>query len=68
MLKYFYITRRKTPVNESRCYFYTFALPVDLDGDEYFVTWDPDLLPHLKNYDPMDYEPAPERKVEGVCL
>ena len=31
----------------------------DLDGDIYFVTWDPELIPpHL--VEPMDYTPAPQ--------
>ncbi|KAJ4714891.1 RNA-dependent RNA polymerase [Melia azedarach] len=32
----------------------------DLDGDVYFVCWDPDLIPPLQ-FPPMDYSPAPER-------
>ncbi|KAL5553263.1 hypothetical protein UlMin_040664, partial [Ulmus minor] len=30
----------------------------DLDGDGYFVCWDPDLIPPQK-FPPMDYSPAP---------
>ncbi|KAM7488843.1 hypothetical protein LguiB_026327 [Lonicera macranthoides] len=30
----------------------------DLDGDIYFVCWDPDLIPSLQDQ-PMDYTPAP---------
>lgn len=30
----------------------------DLDGDVYFVSWDPDLIPP-RRYAPMDYTPAP---------
>ncbi|XVE91802.1 hypothetical protein REPUB_Repub01dG0043000 [Reevesia pubescens] len=30
----------------------------DLDGDNYFVCWDPELIPS-KQIDPMDYSPAP---------
>nr|KJB79013.1 hypothetical protein B456_013G029000 [Gossypium raimondii] len=30
----------------------------DLDGDIYFVCWDPELIPY-KQMDPMDYSPAP---------
>lgn len=45
---------------------YMFTLPADLDGDEYFVTWDPNLLPRYKNYEPMNYTAAPERTAEGM--
>lgn len=30
----------------------------DLDGDDYFVTWDPDMVPTHWNYPPMNYEGA----------
>ncbi|KAG6426193.1 hypothetical protein SASPL_110412 [Salvia splendens] len=30
----------------------------DLDGDIYFVCWDPDMIPP-KQFPPMDYDPAP---------
>ncbi|XP_059649729.1 probable RNA-dependent RNA polymerase 1 [Cornus florida] len=30
----------------------------DLDGDDYFVCWDPDLIPRRQIH-PMDYSPAP---------
>ncbi|KAI4091700.1 MAG: hypothetical protein LQ344_003940 [Seirophora lacunosa] len=33
----------------------------DLDGDDYLVIWDPELLPHEWNHPPMDFTPA--RKV-----
>lgn len=29
----------------------------DLDGDDYLVIWDPDLLPQEWNYPPMNYDP-----------
>lgn len=29
----------------------------DLDGDDYLVMWDKDLLAHEWNHEPMDYEP-----------
>ncbi|PSR91032.1 RNA-dependent RNA polymerase [Actinidia chinensis var. chinensis] len=35
----------------------------DLDGDIYFVCWDPDLLPP-KQIDPMDYTPAPTMQLD----
>jgi len=35
----------------------------DLDGDIYFVSWDPDLIPsHME--DPMDYTPAPAETLD----
>ena len=38
----------------------------DLDGDEYFVTWRPGLVPSDVNVEePMDYTPADPIKVEG---
>lgn len=30
----------------------------DLDGDMYFVCWDPELIPDRQT-EPMDYTPAP---------
>ena len=29
----------------------------DLDGDDYLVIWDPELLPYEWNHEPMDYTP-----------
>ncbi|KAM7487791.1 hypothetical protein LguiB_025275 [Lonicera macranthoides] len=35
----------------------------DLDGDIYFVCWDPDLIPPQQNQ-PMDYTPAPSKLLD----
>ena len=35
----------------------------DLDGDIYFVCWDPDLIPPRK-IEPMDYTPAPTMQLD----
>nr|XP_043632861.1 probable RNA-dependent RNA polymerase 1 [Erigeron canadensis] len=35
----------------------------DLDGDIYFVCWDPDLIPP-KQIEPMDYTPAPSTQLD----
>ncbi|KAK8567431.1 hypothetical protein V6N13_105398 [Hibiscus sabdariffa] len=35
----------------------------DLDGDIYFVCWDPDLIPS-KQIEPMDYSPAPSSTLD----
>ncbi|KAJ0546802.1 putative RNA-directed RNA polymerase [Helianthus annuus] len=35
----------------------------DLDGDIYFVCWDPDLIPR-KQFEPMDYTPAPTTQLD----
>ncbi|KAD2804276.1 hypothetical protein E3N88_37653 [Mikania micrantha] len=35
----------------------------DLDGDMYFVCWDPDLIPP-QQFEPMDYTPAPSMQVD----
>lgn len=35
----------------------------DLDGDIYFVCWDPDLIPP-KQIEPMDYTPAPSMQLD----
>ncbi|KAJ0538806.1 putative RNA-directed RNA polymerase [Helianthus annuus] len=35
----------------------------DLDGDGYFVCWDPDLIPPQQS-EPMDYTPAPTLQLE----
>ncbi|KAK4779449.1 hypothetical protein SAY87_015555 [Trapa incisa] len=36
----------------------------DLDGDLYFVSWDPDLIPP-RQFPPMDYTPAPAALANG---
>ncbi|XP_076914711.1 putative RNA-dependent RNA polymerase 1 [Bidens hawaiensis] len=35
----------------------------DLDGDIYFVCWDPDLIPP-QQFEPMDYTPAPTMQLD----
>ncbi|KAH6807238.1 RNA-dependent RNA polymerase 1 [Perilla frutescens var. frutescens] len=35
----------------------------DLDGDRYFVCWDPDLIPP-KQVSPMNYDPAPATRLD----
>lgn len=35
----------------------------DLDGDRYFVCWDPDLIPP-KQVQPMNYDPAPATRLD----
>ncbi|KAG6399929.1 hypothetical protein SASPL_141415 [Salvia splendens] len=35
----------------------------DLDGDIYFVCWDPDMIPP-KQFSPMDYNPAPATRLD----
>ncbi|KAI9888212.1 MAG: hypothetical protein M1814_001088 [Vezdaea aestivalis] len=41
----------------------------DLDGDEFFVVWDPDLLPKEWNHAPMDYTAlAPVEAIDGVTI
>src|SRR5262249_18312553 len=37
----------------------------DLDGDDYFVFWDPDLLPQERNYGPMNYTAPKAREIKG---
>ena len=37
----------------------------DLDGDDYFISWDPDLIPHEWNIEAMDFEAAKPVTVEG---
>ncbi|KAH0562963.1 hypothetical protein GP486_002476 [Trichoglossum hirsutum] len=36
----------------------------DLDGDDYLVVWDKDLMPAEWNYEPMDYTPPNPRKLD----
>ena len=31
----------------------------DLDGDDYLISWDKDLIPETTNYEPMDFTPPP---------
>eukprot|EP00873_Tetraselmis_striata_P027578 jgi/Tetstr1/447842/TSEL_003759.t1 len=38
----------------------------DLDGDEYFVSWAPDLIPPLPQSAPMDYRAEPATTVDGT--
>ncbi|KAI8972772.1 RNA dependent RNA polymerase-domain-containing protein [Pilobolus umbonatus] len=40
----------------------------DLDGDDYTVYWDPDLMPETKNFPPMDYSAAPPQLVDDVKI
>jgi RNA-dependent RNA polymerase len=41
----------------------------DLDGDDYLVMWDPDLIPQEWNHAPMDYQaPAPVRSNGPVTV
>lgn len=35
----------------------------DLDGDIYFVCWDPDLIPP-QQVEPMDYTPVPSKLLD----
>ncbi|KAK9366481.1 RNA dependent RNA polymerase-domain-containing protein [Lipomyces kononenkoae] len=37
----------------------------DLDGDDYTIIWDKQLIPHIVNYEPMDYTPPSPRVKEG---
>ncbi|OCK83137.1 RdRP-domain-containing protein [Lepidopterella palustris CBS 459.81] len=36
----------------------------DLDGDDYLVMWDVDLLPQEINHPPMDYTPPPRAEID----
>lgn len=35
----------------------------DLDGDDYFVIWDPRLIPTEWNFPPMNYQPTPPKQL-----
>ena len=37
----------------------------DLDGDDYMVTWDPELIPRQWNYPAMNYQADPPRIAKG---
>ncbi|KAJ8102850.1 RNA dependent RNA polymerase-domain-containing protein [Lipomyces tetrasporus] len=37
----------------------------DLDGDDYTIIWDQQLIPQIMNYPPMDYTPPAPRMKEG---
>lgn len=37
----------------------------DLDGDQYHCIWDPRLIPTVPIKDPMDYDPAEKKEVDG---
>lgn len=39
----------------------------DLDGDMYFITWNPELIPRISYEEPMDYK-APPEKVESPSI
>jgi len=36
----------------------------DLDGDDYFISWDERLIPPVINYEPMDYTAPPPTELE----
>jgi RNA-dependent RNA polymerase len=40
----------------------------DLDGDDYFVTWDPNLIPREWNHTPMDYTPPTPLISDGPVI
>jgi len=40
----------------------------DLDGDDFLVVWDQDLLPREWNHEPMDYTPPPAVEHEGEII
>ena len=40
----------------------------DLDGDLYFVSWNPGFLPKIENYPSMDYTAEPEKKNESISV
>lgn len=38
----------------------------DLDGDDFFVIWNQDLIPNEWFHPPMDFEPAPAKELDRV--
>ncbi|KAL8740978.1 MAG: hypothetical protein Q9190_006368 [Brigantiaea leucoxantha] len=38
----------------------------DLDGDDYLVVWDKDMIPQEWNHEPMDYQPPAKVEVDRV--
>ena len=40
----------------------------DLDGDDYLVIWDRQLLPDKWNHEPMDFTPDPPAEVDSVSI
>lgn len=38
----------------------------DLDGDDFFVIWNKDLIPNEWFYTPMDFEPGPAKELDHV--
>ncbi|KAK5088775.1 hypothetical protein LTR05_002997 [Lithohypha guttulata] len=38
----------------------------DLDGDDYIVIWDPELIPEVWNVEPFHYEPPPPKTVTSA--
>ncbi|KAF7722345.1 hypothetical protein EC973_003435 [Apophysomyces ossiformis] len=40
----------------------------DLDGDDYTIFWDKNLMPKIKNYPPMDYKAEEPQQVDDVQI